>query len=237
MDNLENLASAAPATQFIAIGFSGLKSGPNLSIIGSGDRPDQQGFIAGVVAAILTEDWRVGVITVSDSPAGKAAGLGFSHGVIYFCGLCRPYAPPFVAYPVVIELPAQADQAEQDAAVQSIVSQAVKTVFIFPGADNETLLDALDQAGVQIIGGSQPASQPAHWIASIQADVLPPLQKAWPDIVSGRGGLELQAELAITDINPKLFSPGREELAKKILADLLAGAIDTQVDPQTGDER
>jgi hypothetical protein len=121
--------------------------------------------------------------------------------------------------------------------VQSIVSQAVKTVFIFPGADNETLLDALDQAGVQIIGGSQPASQPAHWIASIQADVLPPLQKAWPDIVSGRGGLELQAELAITDINPKLFSPGREELAKKILADLLAGAIDTQVDPQTGDER
>jgi hypothetical protein len=238
LDNLQDLASASTSTQFISLGIPGLKPTANLSLIGGAERPDEQGFIAGAAAAILTEDWRVGVITLSDTPGGKAAGLGFQNGVIYFCGLCRPYDPPFVAYPVIAELPTNASQSDWQTAVQTMVSKAVKTVYVFPGAGNEAMLTALDQAGLHIIGNPPPDNpHQASWVASVQSDIIPALQQAWPEIVSGKGGFELQAALTFANINPALFSPGRQDLANKIVADLLSGAIDTRVDPQTGEAR
>jgi hypothetical protein len=236
LDNLESLASSSASIQFIALDFPGLKPTQNLSVIGGSGRPDQQGFMAGVIAAILTADWRVGAITQSDTPAGKAAGLGFHNGVVYFCGLCRPYDPPFVAYPVVTQLPSNASQADWLTAAQLMISQGVKTVYIFPGPGDDTALTTLDQAGVHLMGSAPPrSSQKAYWVASLQEDALPALQKAWPQVLSGKGGLDLPAELAITDVNPELFSPGKQELANKIMSDLLSGFIDTQVDAQTGE--
>lgn len=236
VEGMEFVASASLSVQFIALGIPGLKSAANLNLIGASDRPDQQGFMAGVIAAILTEDWRVGVITLSDSPAGKAVGLGFHNGVVYFCGLCRPYNPPFVAYPVVAQLPSDANQGDWQNAVQSMISQGVKTVYVFPGAGDDAMLTALDQAGVHIIGSVPPASaHKANWVASLRVDMLPALQKAWPQVLAGNGGLNLPAELTITDINPDLFSSGKQDLANKIMNDLLSGFIDTQVDPQTGE--
>jgi hypothetical protein len=238
LDGLESLASSNTSIQFIALGFADLKPAINLSLIDTSSRPDQLGFLAGAIAAILTEDWRVGAITLSDTPSGKAAGLGFQNGVVYFCGLCRPNDPPFVEYPVVVQLPSQASQTDWQAGVQSLVSKSVKTVYVFPGAGDEAMLAALDEAGMHIIGGASPTSSlQAVWIASLQADLLPSLENAWPQIVTGKGSLQLQSDLVITDINADLFSPGRQDLVKKIMADLLSGAIDTRVDPQTGEAR
>jgi hypothetical protein len=238
LDNLQDLASTSTSTQFISLGIPGLKPTANLSLIGGTEHPDELGFIAGATAAILTEDWRVGVITLSDTPGGKAAGLGFHNGVIYFCGLCHPNDPPIVAYPVITELPSNASQSDWQAALQTMVSKAVKTVYVFPDAGNEAMLAAINQAGLHIIG-NPPSVNPfqAIWIASIQSDIVPALQQAWPEIVSGKGGFELQATLTFTNINPALFSQGRQDLANKIMADLLSGAIDTGVDPQTGEAR
>ncbi len=238
LDGLQNLASASPSTQFIALGITGLSPAPNLSLISTTGQADQQGFMAGAIAAILTEDWRVGVISVSDTPAGKAAALAFKNGVVYFCGLCRPYDPPFVAYPVIEELPSDASQSDWENAVQTLAGQAVKTAYIFPGAGDDAMLSDLDQAGIHVIGGVSPASaHTSNWVGSLQADFLPALQKAWPQVLSGNGGLDLLPELSITDVNVALFSPGRQALAAKILSDLQAGLIDTQVDAQTGNPK
>jgi hypothetical protein len=43
--------------------------------------------------------------------------------------------------------------------------------------------------------------------------------------------------LGFTGTNPDLLSPGRQQLVETMLADLLAGFIDTGVDPQTGESR
>lgn len=234
-DSLESLASAAMTTQFIALGFAGLQPAANLSVIGGSDRPDQIGFMAGVIAAMLTEDWRVGIISLSDTPAGNAARLGFQSGVVYFCGLCRPYYPPSVAYPIIAQLPSNASQTEGQAAAQTMIGQSVKTVYVYPGAGDEAMLATLTQAGIHLIGGTSPTnSSQAAWIASLKMDILPALQTAWPQVLSGKGGLQIPANLIITDVNPALFSQGRQDLAKKIMSDLTSGAIDTKVDPLTG---
>jgi hypothetical protein len=101
---LAALIAAAPETQFLAVNIPGLEPAPNLSQIqAQGVRPDQSAFLAGYLAAAITQDWRAGVISL----AGDAtARLGFTNGVYYFCGLCRPAYPPFPnpGYPLSVEL-------------------------------------------------------------------------------------------------------------------------------------
>ncbi len=72
---LEGLTSAAPDTQFLAIaGVSGLKADKNLTIsVGQGARLDQLGFLAGYLAAVVTKDWRVGVISQANSRSGNSS--------------------------------------------------------------------------------------------------------------------------------------------------------------------
>jgi hypothetical protein len=232
-----NLAAANPEVQFLAFGISGLQASQNISVIGSGgDRPDQQGFLAGYMGAAITQDWRVGVITPMDMPAGLASRNGFGNGVVFYCGLCRPAYPPFVQYPVFAELSTTSSETDQQAVVDLMVSNGVKTVFVYPGAGDEALLEYLAQAEVNIIGGTAPSGQVKNrWIASIRVDDFGALEQIWPRLVNGEQGISLEVPLVITDRNTTLFSPGRQHLVEKLLAEMLAGFIDTGVDPFTGE--
>jgi len=232
-------AAAAPATQFLAIGISGLKPAGNLSVIAAdGARPDQLGFLAGYIGAVITEDWRVGVISAGDTPAGKASQQSFINGVVYFCGLCRPAHPPFYQYPLYAELPAGASQADQQGAADYMIDHAVETVYVAPGADDEFLLDYLAKSDIHIIGSqTPPAGLEDHWVASVHTDLLAAVQEALPKLINGEGGLDLQMPLVISDQNDNLFSPGRQNLVKETLDNLEAGYIDTGVDPATGEAR
>ena len=236
---LGSLAAAQTQVQFLAVGIPGLPLGPNLSAIASdGDRSDRQGFLAGYLAAVITADWRVGVISRSDLPAGSAARLAFSNGAVFFCGLCRPAYPPFNQYPVVAELASGAGQAEQQAAADVLIASAVKTVYVFPGAGDAFLLQYLAQSGIALIGGPAPAPEiQAQWAASIRSDLEAALRQAWPDLLAGKGGFSLQPALVLENVNESLLSLGRQRLVNKIKADLELDYVDTGVDPVTGQPR
>jgi hypothetical protein len=236
---VQSLAQDYPETQFLALGIPGLQPARNLSLIGSGgERPDQQGFLAGYLAAVITQDWRVGVISLADTPAGRAVRQGFINGVIFYCGLCRPAYPPFLQYPVTVDLPPGASQEEQQAAADILISNAVQTVYIFPSAGGQPLLEYLAQAGVNIIGGSSPPDGMREWwVASVSVDTLAAVEQIWPSLMSAEGGISLEAPLALTDQNEELFSAGRQRLVEKLRDELLSGYIDTGVDPQTGEPR
>jgi hypothetical protein len=234
-----NLAAAAPETQFLVIGIPGLNPNENLSIIASdGARPDQLGFLAGYISAVITEDWRVGVISAGDTPAGKASQQSFINGVVYFCGLCRPAHPPFYQYPLYAELPAGASQADQQGAADYMVDHAVETVYVAPGAGDNFLLDYLAKSDIHIIGSqTPPAGVEDHWVASVHTDLLAAVQASLPKLMNGEGGLDLEMPLVISDQNEALFSPGRQNLVKETLDNLQAGYIDTGIDPATGEAR
>lgn len=234
-----NLAAANPEVQFLALGILGLQATENLSVIGSeGDRPDQQGFLAGYLAAVLTSDWRVGVISRADTVEGRAARLGFANGVVFYCGLCRPAYPPFIQYPQYAELAADADQTALQAAADTLINNAVKTVYLGPGSENPALLAYLAKAGVSLIGsGLPPVEFQSRWIASVRTDALSGLRQIWPRLLNGEGGISLGVPLELADRNPDLFSPGRQVFVEKMLAEMLSGYIDTGVNPETGEAR
>lgn len=236
---LADLAAAHPQVQFLAIEIPELAPAPNLSRLApNGPRPDQQGFVAGYLAAVITSDWRVGVVSLSGDPAGQAARLGFVNGAIFFCGLCRPYFPPYIQYPVTLDLTPGAGEAEQQAVAQNLVQNGVKTVYVYPGIPEAGLLAALSQAGVQWIGGrTAPAGFDAQWVTGVAVDYAGPLRQVWPQLLSGQGGLSLELPLQLVNPASERFSPGRQHLVEKMIADLVAGFIDTGVNPLTGQPR
>ncbi len=235
---LAALAAAAPGTQFLAVDIPGLAASGNLQLVQSQSaRPDQQGFLAGYLASLLTPDWRVGVISTSGDPAGKAQRQGFLNGAVFYCGLCRPAYPPFVQYPVSAELTVGAAAADQQAAAEALIAQGVSTVYVAPGAGDASLLEYLAGQGVNIIGGvTPPESVKNNWVATLSGDWLEGVRLAWEAALSGQQVAgDSSLPLAITNVNETLFSVGRQRLAEQVRDELAAGMIDTGVDPATGD--
>ncbi len=236
---LAELVAAAPETQFLAVGISGLDPAPNLTTLASTEaRPDQQGFIAGVIAAMLSDDWRVGAISLSDTVAGRAARTGFLNGAVYFCGLCRPAHPPFYEYPLYIELPSTATTAEWQEAANFMLDHYAKTVFVYPGAGDDSTLAILADSGVNIISsGDPPISARTSWVVSLTSDPLPLIQRQVAGLLDGSlaGGQALTVPIEFTWANPAVFTPGKQRLAEQVLTDLQSGFINTSVDLTTGE--
>ncbi len=238
---LATLAAAAPQTQFLAVGITGLAPAPNLTILGAqGERMDQQGFIAGVMAAMITPEYRVGVISIADTVEGRSARTGFLNGVTFFCGLCTDprFSPPYYGYPLYFELNSSAVSAEWQAAANYMIDHMVKTIYVYPGAGDAAMLELLASSGVNIISGGTPSQTlQDRWVASLGTDSIAALQEVLPQVLNGEGGQDLPLPLQLTQVNPSLFSPGKQASIQEVLAELLAGYIDTGVDLATGENR
>ncbi|MBN1537076.1 MAG: hypothetical protein JW908_10125 [Anaerolineales bacterium] len=236
------LAAAAKQTQFVAIGVAGLQASGNINLIASSSsRPDKAGFLAGVVAAVTTDDFRVGVIYPAETAVGKAARRGFSNGVTYFCGFCQPVHPPYPAsnYPLFYELPVPASEMDWDAAIEYFNIWQAKTIYITPDLDDLQLGNYLAQAGFRIISQSKPGEDiKDKWTASIGAgDVVQIIDTHWQEFLSGDGGLSIEFPLGITNVNENVISPGKLQYIDIVISDLKDDFIDTGVDPTTGEWR
>jgi hypothetical protein len=228
---LAPLAQAAPATQFLGIAIPGLEPAPNLTVIDDQQSsPDQVGFLAGYLAAVATPEWRVAVISSSDSAAGVSQRQGFMNGAVFFCGLCRQTFPPFNTYPMYVEAPGNSSPSEWLAMADILIDNAVQTAYIPPGVGDDNLLAYLADAGINIIATTPPLpGLKERWIAIITADYPLEIRNAWPELMAGNGGSVFSAPLTFSDANYNLFSPGRQHLVEKMLADLTTGYIDTGV--------
>ena len=233
---LTDLAASAPQTQFVGINIPGIETTGNISAIGpEGASPDQLGFLAGYIAAVITTDWRVGTISTSDSAAGTGSRNGFLNGAVFFCGLCNPAYPPFYDYPMYGELHSGATAAEWQIVADMVKDNFVETVYVPAFVEGNELLTNLTGSGINIIGGiTPPESIRQNWVATVYPDASDALQQIWPDLVAGSGGFHLPLSLKLSNLNTNLFSPGRQRLADQIRLDLQNGFIDTGVDPLTG---
>ncbi|MCK4900240.1 MAG: hypothetical protein KAS38_15780, partial [Anaerolineales bacterium] len=229
---LAELAQAAPATQFLGIAIPGLEPAPNLSIINTQETsPDRIGFLAGYLAAVIAPEWRVGVVSTSDTSEGVSQRQGFLNGAIFFCGLCRQTYPPFNTYPMYVEAPSASSPQEWQTVGDILIDQAVQTAFIAPGVSDESVIEYLASAGINLIGTvPPPPGLRDQWIATINGDFPSALQTVWPDLITGQGGASLPVTLTATHRNPDLFSPGRQRLVDNLISELSNGFIDTGVE-------
>lgn len=228
-----DMATSYRDIQFLAIGVPGLDAQDNLSVIDmKKTTPVYQGFLAGYLAAAVTDEWRVGAIT-TDDPDGLAFRQGFQNGVIFFCGLCQPTYPPFSGYPLVASLPQNSPPDEWQAAANAQIDRAVKSIFIAPGAGDASLVEFLSQSELHMIGtSSPPPGSEAHWIATINIDIATSLETIWSELFAGHGGLAVSPPLKLTDINGQVLTPGRQRLIEEFIQEIQGGFVDPGVNSQ-----
>jgi hypothetical protein len=230
---LGDLVSKAPQTQFAAVGIPGLPAAANLTLIGdAGFYPNRQAFLAGYIAAIITDDWRAGVLT-SDSPEGKLVADAFSNGVRYWCGLCRPYFPPFFSYPQTAQAAEPVDKAGWQAAADLLIENGVQTVYVDPRLASPEVLQYLADAKLELIGGAMPPDLVLPlWVATVRFDPLQALRGLWGDLVVGKGGQSVSPPLLVVDTQAGFLNTARMRLVQETMDNLTNGIINPDPVPE-----
>ncbi len=232
---LNDLVARHPAVQFVAIGIHGLSEADNLTRIGpDGMGSDHVGFIAGVISAVVTPDWRVGAVSVLNSGEEQASNLAFQNGVKFYCGLCRQDYPPFHSYPLGVEASSSDVSAVQDA-IDTLANLDVDTIFLSPELSGTASAEMLEGPDLSYIGGMSPGDDlGAKWIATVRAAPELAIAEIWDNVWMGDGGGTVSMPIIIEDINSERLTPGREAWVQELLQDLINGYIDIGVDPITG---
>jgi len=232
------LAAAAPHAQFLAIDIPNIKAGGNISVLATNNSVDVPAFLAGYTAAMITDDYQIGMILPKDNPDAQKALAAFKNGMIFYCGLCRPfYYQNFCitnsllyCYPQVVEIPSSEDPSRYGGYANSLINTySVNTIYVYPDVAVKSLMDYLGTTGVDLIGLSAPNPVPGGWVMTIRQDEIKAIQNAWPDLIAGKGGENVPAPLGIWDVNSANLSLGRQRLVQQTLDELTAGQIATGV--------
>jgi hypothetical protein len=220
------LASAAPNVQFLAIGMPGVTAGGNVSVLGGNSQSDIAAFLAGYTAALITDDYRIGMMMPRDNADAIRAFNAFASGMTFYCGTCRPFYYLNWTFPQYIDIPATEEKKNYNAYSDILMSQfKVRTIYLYPDIATLDLETYIGTTGTLMIGTQTPEQLPAGWVMTIQPDVVKAIQSAWPQLVSGQGGLAVQSPLGLSDIDPTLLSPGRQRLVEQMLQDLQSGFV------------
>lgn len=220
------LAATAPNVQFLAINIPGISAGGNVSALGGSSQADLAAFLAGYTAALITDDYRIGMMMPRDDAEAIRAFNAYASGMTYYCGICRPFYYLPWAFPQYVDIPASEDVNNYDAYSDILMTQyKVRTIYLHPAIATQDLVTYIGTTGVSMIGSSRPEQLPAGWVMTIQPDVVKAIQNAWPALVSGQGGLTVQSPLGLSDIDPSLLSPGKQRLVEQMLNDLQEGLV------------
>lgn len=223
---IATLAAAAPQAQFLAINIPDVTAGGNISVLANNVQTDIVAFMAGYVGAMITDDYRIGMIY----PDGNADALNaldaFTNGKTYYCGTCRPFYFLPYDFPQSIPIPdTEPPENYGGYAVYLIQQREVDFIFVYPEIATTELLDYIGSAGAVQVGRSPEGGIPLYWAASLSPDVIGAIQAAWPNLVAGQGGQAVQSPLGLKDVDPDLLSPAKQAQAEQVLSDLLAGRI------------
>jgi hypothetical protein len=220
------LAAAAPDVQFLTINIPGITPGGNVSILGNNSQSNIVAFLAGYTAAMLTDDYRIGMLMPRDNNEAIQALNAFTNGRKFYCGLCRPNFFYNWDYPQYLEIGAEQDVNDYDAFADILILQyRVQTIFVHPDIYTQDLVDYIGTTGTSMIGTTSPEQRPAGWIMTIQPDTIQAIQFAWSSLIAGQGGITVQSPLGLSDVDPGLLSPGKQQDVEETLDKLQKGLI------------
>ena len=219
---LADLIRQAPQAQFLAVGIPNLAPAANLTVLGAANRPvEQQAFLAGYITAMLSPDYRTGILTLGDDPQGLAAETAFLNGRKFYCGLCLASFPPWYDYPLHIQVPPETDEDHYPAYVRAFRNYQVEAVYVYPPLATPDVLTLLAEYKIKIVGESLTLEEIRdQWVVSIQPDLLAAVRQVFPELVAGQGGREIAIPLFLNDINEDLLSEGKLRLVRQVLEDL-----------------
>jgi hypothetical protein len=235
---IAGLAAAAPKVQFLAINIPGIAAGNNVSTLATNSQVDIPAFVAGYTAAMISDDYRAGMIMPKDDATAQVAAGAFANGMAYYCGLCTGFrlysdqSGAALGFPQFVQIPAADAPTRLGGWVNFLVGgQKVDAVYVYPDpkVGVQQLYDALGQTGAQIISMTVPVPKPAGWVMAIRPDEVKAIQSAWPILLAGQGGQAVPSPLGLAEVDPSFLSPGKERLVQQVLDEVQSGRLVTGV--------
>lgn len=231
------LARANPNVLVMAQGTASGELPANLLVLGGpASREDQAGFLAGLLAGLATELERVAVVSDPSTSVGKKYRNGFTAGVRYVCPKCQTD---------LVDLPATTDAPTVSAAVLKFVALGADVFWVAPGGYVPATLEALATKNVGVIAGFSPQLGSEKLFVSVAVDYSGGLETALKNWQAGQNPSGQQPfSLANGSIIYQVQSDPRGLLSPLDINDvetarqkLAAGALETGVDPLTGEEK
>jgi hypothetical protein len=225
---IASYVSAAPGVQFLAVNIPNLAAGGNLSVLAPDSQVELPAFLAGYTLALLLEEYHIGMLIPQGDADAARAFNAFQNGMTFYCGLCRTVYFSQIAYPTYLEIPADEDPARYGGYANVLINdRKVDGLYIYPTLANDDFLSYVGTQGAWLIGTSMPEPRPGGWVMTIRPDTVRAIQIAWPQLIAGQGGINVQSPLGIADVDPGILTEGKLRLVQETLDGLLAGRIST----------
>lgn len=221
-----NYAPTAPNVQFLAVNIPNVTAGGNISVLAPNTQVELPAFLAGYTLAMLIEEYQIGMLYPEGDANAQAALNAFSNGMRYYCGVCDGIYIDPISYPAVLGIPADEDPNKFGGYANVLINDNnVDGLYIFPSLASDDFLSYVGTQGVLLVGISRPEPRPGGWVMTISPDTIKAIQTAWPQLIAGQGGQNVQSPLGIADVDTSILSEGQLRLVRDTLDALIAGRI------------
>lgn len=219
-------APTAPNVQFLAVNIPNVTAGGNISVLAPNTQVELPAFLAGYTLALLIDEYQIGMLYPEGDPNVQAALNAFSNGMRYYCGVCDGIYIDPISYPAVLGIPANEDPNKFGGYANVLINDNnVDGLYIYPSLASDDFLSYVGTQGVLLVGVSRPEPRPGGWVMTITPDTIKAIQTAWPQLVAGQGGQNVQSPLGIADVDTGILSEGQLRLVRDTLDALIAGRI------------
>lgn len=221
-----NYAPTAPNVQFLAVNIPNVTAGGNVSVLAPNNQVELPAFLAGYTLAMMTYEYHVGMLYPEGDANSQAALNAFSNGMRYYCGLCDGIYIDLVTYPAILGIPANEDPSKFGGYANVLINDnKVGGLYIYPSLATDDFLSYVGTQGVYLVGTSRPEPRPGGWLMTITPDTIKAIQTAWPQLIAGQGGQNVQSPLGIADVDTNILTEAKLRLVQQTLEELIAGRI------------
>lgn len=221
-----NYAPTAPNVQFLAVNIPNVTAGGNVSVLAPNAQVELPAFLAGYTLAMLLEEYHAGMLYPDGDQNALVALNAFNNGMRYYCGLCDGIYIDLVSYPAVLAIPSTEDPSKFGSYANVLINDKdVDGLYIFPSIASDDLLSYVGTQGVYLIGTSRPEPRPGGWVMTVSPDTIKAIQAAWPQLIAGQGGQNIQSPLGLADVDTSILTEGKLRLVQETLDALIAGRI------------
>lgn len=236
-----SVARDFPNIKFVGLDQTQVDSLPNYVVMGDpGNRLDEEGFLAGALAGLVTQQRKIGLMVMADSLEGKLYRTGFTHGLRYTCGDCEL---------TVVEIGDPNDLARGEKIATDFKNAQIDVIFAAAGAAGDSGVTAASSQGIWVIGLGRDLTAD---LPSVDGNPLglgsivrrPDI--GLPDLIGKLLAGETPASIPFSLANGTLSfadtfgpdaSPAVVNYLTQMMTQLAGGTLDTGVDLTTGAEK
>jgi hypothetical protein len=238
-EDVSSLIESHPDTMFMLIAVHGATPSKGVAVIGpDGIRADKVAFLSGLISALVTPEWRIGVLAIGDTGQGLAELESYIQGAIFFCGLCQPAYPPYHVYPTSIRV-SDTSTGSIQVGLEQLKALSVSTIGFTHEFQTEMIdlaIGAFSSPRSLWIGPTTPSeSYRAQWVATVRPDPARVMGDIFERLIEGDEQILVPMPIGLFEINESVLSEGKLRFILSAVDDLEVGVIDTGVDPQTGE--